>query len=73
MHISRELLIYVCRMILRSQLEILLRHPELFVVHESDVAPVMDYSRMKDEDSSHKSPVPITSPRYLETGTSLTP
>lgn len=54
-------------MILRAQLEILLRHPEIFVANEYDINPVLDYRRMKDEDTSHKSPISITSPRYLET------
>jgi hypothetical protein len=34
-------------MILRAQLEILLRHPEIFVTNEYDINPVLDYRRMK--------------------------
>merc|ERR1711879_265485 len=34
-------------MILRAQLEILLRHPEIFVANEYDINPVLDYRRMK--------------------------
>jgi len=53
-------------MILRSQLEILLRHRELFVPNETDINPVFDYSSMEEEDASHKSPVSIiSSPDYL--------
>jgi CBS domain-containing protein len=54
-------------LILRSQLEILLRHPEILVAHENDINSVLDYRSMKDEDTSHKSPIAISSPRYLET------
>jgi hypothetical protein len=35
------------RLILRSQLEILLRHPEILVAHENDINSVLDYRSMK--------------------------
>ncbi len=51
-------------MILRSQLEILLRHPELFSNSELDMNKILDYHTMKEEDGAHKSPIPLGIQRF---------